>query len=248
MVDSSEMRTRFCPRCERNLDFSNFSRAPKRRDGIRAICKDCEGVLWKAKTDSIKEQIYSKLGEACYRCGFSDKRALQIDHVFGGGNQEHLEIKNHLKFLKKVLSNEDGQYQILCANCNWIKRIELKEHRKQTPFTPEEIEKILQTNYGKPISEDTRDRISEAGKGKVPWNVGVPAWNRGVPRPDELKNRLSQIATKIHADRPFEERSRLAKERDSKMTPEQRSERARKAAATKKANKVAKLSQELVTV
>ena len=232
MENTSEEKTRFCPRCERTLPLNGFSRAPERRDGIRSICKNCEGVLGKARTESLKQQIYDKLGNSCCRCGFSDKRALQIDHVNGGGNQEHSEIKNHLKFLKKVLEDADGNYQILCANCNWIKRIELKEHRKQNPFTSEEIEKILQSNYGKPVSGATRKRLSDAGKSYEHQKTGLPAWNRGVPRPDELKERLSQIAAEIQAARPAEERQRIARERDANMTPEQRSDRAKAGAET----------------
>lgn len=237
MENVIELPTRFCPRCERTLPISCYSRAKKRRDGIRAICKDCEGVIWKAKINALKEEIFNKLGHSCCKCGFSDKRALQIDHVFGGGNQEHAEISNARAFLQKVLSDTEGLYQILCANCNWIKRMENKEHSKASPFTPEEIEKILQSNHGKPISDDTRKRISEAGKGKPAWNVGVPAWNRGVSRPDELKERLSKMATERYAKMSKEERSKIARDRDAAMTPEQRSERAKKAAATKAANK-----------
>ncbi len=235
MENVIELPTRFCPRCERTQSINCYSRAKNRRDGIRAICKDCEGVIWKAKILSIKEEVFDKLGHSCCRCGFADKRALQIDHVNGGGNKEHKEIRNGYAFLKKVLFDTGGAYQILCANCNWIKRMERGENPKADPFTPEEIEKILQSNYGKPISDDTRKRISEAGKGKPAWNVGVPAWNRGVPRPDELKERLSQIATERHANIPKEERSRIARNRDSAMTPEHRSERARKGSATQAA-------------
>lgn len=252
MENVVEIPTKFCPRCERTLPVSCYSRAKKRRDGIRAICKDCEGIIGKAKKDSIREKIFDKLGHLCCKCGFSDKRALQIDHVFGGGNQEHAEIKNPLKFLKKVLDDTGGLYQILCANCNWIKRMERKEDRKPAPFTPAEIEKILQSNHGKPISDDTRKRISEAGKGKPAWNVGVPAWNRGVPRPDELKERLSQIATERHAKISKEERSRIARNRDLSMTSEQRSERARKGSATQAAKsleeKAATAAKRLATI
>ena len=237
MENSAERTTKFCPRCERTLDFSNFSRAKKRRDGLRAVCKDCESVIGKARTTALREQIYDKLGHVCCRCGFSDKRALQIDHVNGGGNQEHSEIKNPLKFLKKVLADTEGQYQILCANCNWIKRMDRLEHRKAAPFTPEEIKKILQSNYGKPISEDTRKRISEAGKGKEPWNIGLPAWNRGVPRPPELKKTLSELAFAREDRIGPERRSEIAKKREAARTPEQRSEQRKKAAATRKANK-----------
>jgi hypothetical protein len=149
--------------------------------------------------------------------------------------------------LRKVLSDTDGLYQILCANCNWIKRFERLEIAHPLPFSPELREKILQSNFGKPISEATRKRISEAGKGKVAWNLGVPAWNRGIPRPESLKIKLSEIATEIQAKRSPEEKSRIARDRDAKMTPEQRSDRAKKAAATKAANKAIRLTQTPLT-
>lgn len=234
MDNSVERITKFCPRCERDLDLSCFGRAKKRRDGIRAICKDCERVIGGAKRKALKEQVYDKLGHVCCRCGFSDKRALQIDHVYGGGNQEHSEIKNVDKFLKKVLEDSEGLYQILCANCNWIKRAEGFEHRKQLPFTPEEIERILQSNYGKPISADTRQRISEAGKGKPAWNIGVPAWNLGIPRPPELKDKLSQLARERAANQTPEERSAIAQKREEARTPEQKSDQRKKAAETRR--------------
>jgi len=204
---------KYCPRCERDLPFEKFAKAQKRREGLRAICRDCESVLDKARRKALKETVHDKLGHSCSRCGFDDKRALQIDHVFGGGNQEHAEIKNPAKFYRKVLADEEGQYQMLCANCNWIKRAENQEHRRPVPFTPEEIAKILQSNYGKPISDATRKRISEAGKGKPAWNIGVPAWNRGQPRPQELKDRLSAIAKQIQASRTPEERKAIAAKR-----------------------------------
>lgn len=60
----------------------------------------------------------------CVKCGFSDRRALQIDHVHGGGSRT-----NHLGsafLLKEILANPSN-FQILCANCNWIKRSENNE-------------------------------------------------------------------------------------------------------------------------
>ena len=48
-----------------------------------------------------------------------DLRCLQIDHVNGGGNKEHKLGPNSL--YRKILKDPTG-YQLLCANCNWIKR------------------------------------------------------------------------------------------------------------------------------
>ena len=55
-------------------------------------------------------------------------RALQIDHVFGGGTIEREKFRrSQYKLHLSVLADETGKYQVLCANCNWIKRHENKE-------------------------------------------------------------------------------------------------------------------------
>jgi hypothetical protein len=76
-----------------------------------------------------KAAAFEKLGKKCMRCGFDDVRALQIDHVNGGGHRERTEVfkGNPRQFYKAVAKDMEGKYQILCANCNCIKRVELKE-------------------------------------------------------------------------------------------------------------------------
>jgi hypothetical protein len=54
---------------------------------------------------------------------------LQIDHVRGGGRQERKQLCPEA-VLQKILQVAGEGYQILCANCNWIKRHEEKEHIK----------------------------------------------------------------------------------------------------------------------
>jgi hypothetical protein len=46
--------------------------------------------------------------------------------VNGGGGKERKVIANQTSFLRKVLEDPTG-YQLLCANCNWIKRHERHE-------------------------------------------------------------------------------------------------------------------------
>ena len=58
----------------------------------------------------------------------SEIRCLQIDHINGGGAKERKEITN--LFYKKVLDDKEGNYQLLCANCNWIKRHINNENRR----------------------------------------------------------------------------------------------------------------------
>lgn len=68
-------------------------------------------------------------GPLCKRCGFADIRALQIDHVNGGGVKEHRAVGWGHGVNRLVIADSDRllKYQVLCANCNWIKRFENKE-------------------------------------------------------------------------------------------------------------------------
>lgn len=83
-----------------------------------------------------KQEIFNLLGNKCARCGFNDKRALQIDHINGGGCKEREQLfgskyTSGSIYYKRILDKiKDGskEYQLLCANCNWIKRHERGEN------------------------------------------------------------------------------------------------------------------------
>lgn len=74
------------------------------------------------ETVSAKKRALGALGWACVRCSFSDPRTLQIDHRNGGGSRERAKIGQHGIYRRVLRHPED--YQLLCANCNWIKRYE----------------------------------------------------------------------------------------------------------------------------
>lgn len=77
-----------------------------------------------------RNAVIEALGGKCVRCGFTDKRALQIDHINGGGYKERKEKGFKSEFHKHVLASflkGEDKYQLLCANCNWIKRFENNE-------------------------------------------------------------------------------------------------------------------------
>ena len=86
------------------------------------------------KKEYNKEWRYKKriellgfLGGKCIKCGFSDWRALQIDHINGNGAKD--KIRNYTKDYNRIKENPE-KYQLLCANCNWIKRYENHEYLK----------------------------------------------------------------------------------------------------------------------
>lgn len=78
---------------------------------------------------NLKMRVFEVLGGAkCCKCGFSDTRALQIDHINGGGNKERYNSKhNPKKYFNEIIEAGGNGYQVLCANCNWIKRFENNE-------------------------------------------------------------------------------------------------------------------------
>lgn len=88
-------------------------------------------VYTKRTWKKLKDKVIEYLGSKCEKCGITDKRVLQIDHIKGDGEKER-RGKNRIssnKFCKKVLSTPKGkEYQLLCANCNWIKKYENEEY------------------------------------------------------------------------------------------------------------------------
>lgn len=65
----------------------------------------------------------------CVKCGYSDVRALSLDHIEGGGSQQRKGV--HTDFYKWIIRNNYPEgFQTLCMNCNWIKRHENREYFK----------------------------------------------------------------------------------------------------------------------
>ena len=91
-------------------------------------CPSQSPAYRKAQYEAKRTSVILKLGGKC-ACGYSDMRALQIDHVNGEGSKERRRL-NGIPFLNKVLKQIDaGLYQVLCANCNWIKRSETENEK-----------------------------------------------------------------------------------------------------------------------
>ena len=95
----------------------------------------------KAYTDRIKRKLFLILGsEVCVRCGFSDKRALQFDHIKGGGVRQ-LKVQfrgdtwKRWRYYIERPELAKAELQVLCSNCNWIKRDENGEQPRSPRYS-----------------------------------------------------------------------------------------------------------------
>ena len=224
-MKSKQATTKVCPVCTLPKNETEFGKA-NRRGGLRSYCKECEKDYQKNRLNILKEKIFDKLGHVCCKCGFADKRALQIDHRNGGGNQEHKKVKNHESFLNLVLRDVDNRYQILCANCNWIKRIENRENPKDNTIPEQSRQKMSEIARRRVVPEETKQRQSASHLGKIPWNKGKIVGSFGNTWTEEQKRRHSLMSII----------------REAAKTPEQRSESARKREANKRLKKQAEIT------
>jgi hypothetical protein len=78
--------------------------------------------------------MFEMLGDKCTRCGFSDIRILQLDHKNGGGVKDLKVFGNSpFRMYRYYVGHPDEakeKLQVLCPNCNWLKRVEREEIRK----------------------------------------------------------------------------------------------------------------------
>ena len=77
-----------------------------------------------------REKVLRVLGSKCARCGESDPRCLQIDHINGNGEKDR-GSKRGARYHKRVywsILRGSKDYQLLCANCNWKKKYDKQEN------------------------------------------------------------------------------------------------------------------------
>jgi hypothetical protein len=81
----------------------------------------------------LRDAIMAFFGPVCVACGFSDVRALEIDHILGNGATEKRTVyRDGTKYIYDLIRTDPNdarrRYQVLCRNCNVIKKIEREEH------------------------------------------------------------------------------------------------------------------------
>jgi len=115
--------------------FRKYYSIKENRDKKNAYLRE----TWKSRKEkehikkrAIRLQLIEILGKRCVQCGYDeDVRALQIDHIYGDGMKEYRQFRSKYSLYRYYLKNPElasGRLQILCANCNWIKKDERGEH------------------------------------------------------------------------------------------------------------------------
>lgn len=147
------MATKICPCCKKEKPLSEFYNDKRNSIGKTPQCKCClliksnnyynghkEGRRQYTRDNGqrVKQIVlshYSGGEPKCAKCGFKDIRALSIDHINGGGNkQRRTDGLLGANFYKWLIRQQDypQDLQVLCMNCQFIKRMEGKESRMVT--------------------------------------------------------------------------------------------------------------------
>ena len=105
----------------------------KHREAVRRSATKSDKVVKRryARESVSKFRLYALMlhGGRCERCGNNDSRVLQLDHINGGGTAHNRKVKP-LGVAKAALRTPE-LFQVLCANCNWIKRFDNNENKKR---------------------------------------------------------------------------------------------------------------------
>lgn len=69
--------------------------------------------------------LFEMYGHACSGCGFTDKRALTLDHKLNNGSQERKKFGERGVYRRALEMCRPDEYQTLCMNCQFIKRVRI---------------------------------------------------------------------------------------------------------------------------
>lgn len=126
------MDTYCCHTCHQTKPIGEFSKNRAKSSGHQDECKACRKTFRHASSQYhkahkliVKREIMEHYGGCkCAVCGFSDIRALTIDHIDNNGaahRREIGELTGHRFYLWLRRNGHPVGFQVLCANCQFIK-------------------------------------------------------------------------------------------------------------------------------
>ena len=115
------------------MAMSNNERLRRKRDTMRRLRAEhperYRAQSRKAKK-KLKDSVFAKYGNKCEGCGFTDIRALTLDHVRNNGAEERKAIGERGVYRRALEEGHACDYQILCMNCQFIKRVKAQRQNQ----------------------------------------------------------------------------------------------------------------------
>lgn len=124
-----ETGTKICTKCKRGKPINSFYKDKTRKDNLSCWCGSCLVSANNKQLAELKIEVLTHYGYgilACVKCGFSDIRALTIDHINGGGwrHRRKLGLSGNMFYRWLKRTKYPTGYQTLCMNCQFIKSAE----------------------------------------------------------------------------------------------------------------------------
>jgi hypothetical protein len=124
-VEDKEGYDRLCRTCLLHKPSSNFKAHRKYPDGLYYECNRCTS----SRSMELRVKALNVVGSVRCICGYSDPRALTIDHVNGNASADRqLGLGNsiYLRIIRRKASTSN--YMVLCMNCNHGKYVKYGNH------------------------------------------------------------------------------------------------------------------------
>ena len=114
-------------RAKENYEINKDAIRAKKREAMKRLrLLNPEKHNRQSRESQARERalLFAIYGHSCVRCNFTDKRALTLDHINNDGNVERAELGERGVYKKAKALHQPERYQILCMNCQFIKRTE----------------------------------------------------------------------------------------------------------------------------
>lgn len=102
--------------------------------------------------NELKTEVLTRYGKGelkCVMCGYSDIRALCIDHIAGDGKYYLPKLSGRALYRELKKGNFPSGYQTLCFNCNFIKSLEYRERHITDELRQKRADDKIKKELGK---------------------------------------------------------------------------------------------------
>lgn len=95
------------------------------------ICDRCLDYQ-KRSGDRLRNQVFAAYGGKCIQCGETHPAFLSVDHIGNDGADHRRVVGGGQRLYWWLRQNNFPQegFQLLCANCNWLKYVSRKQVKK----------------------------------------------------------------------------------------------------------------------